>query len=464
VRESLAQVASEGIGVAERIDPASDSGAVDRAAQLRNYTALALIPLRRTDSAHRVIEGGLAAIAQGKRRADQNRFDLMLTEVLLHMRQGEVDSATRRPDQALAEFDTAVAIARQRHAVLKQVGSGRWLAIAHQYKGEMALTNKRYEEALAAYDSSVVRWGLYARRLRDPELHDSIEVVSGLQVMSVIRLRQEQAALQLGRLAAAIQYAWSATDTAAAVVAFRNSPDNQRALQRTYAQAMDLFETLIDHARADSAYDIWFRHDSTRAAGELSGSQAEVRPGMRAFDRSVVRILSELNRRYGRDTTGKSPAEQARLTRASEAFTRYREGLVWIRRQVYGRAASAEAKDSLGAALGNLSWSYLLVGRPKEAAGAASEGLQLSPSRTFMIPNWFNAVLLSAPATESERLFAQFAGQYVEDPQIRFECAVLRDLAVFRWIGVASDAQLQVAERLVAKSLLACPKPTSSTP
>ena len=209
---------------------------------------------------------------------------------------------------------------------------------------------------------------------------------------------------------------------------------------------------------------MWFERDSIRASADLRRSQTGASPSVRGFDRTVVQILNQLNRRYVRDTTGKSSSEQARLTRASETFTRYREGLVWIRRQVSGRAASAEAKDSLGAALGNLSWSYLLVRRPKEAADAASEGLQLSPSRTFMIPNWFNGVLLSAPAAESERLFAQFAGQYVEDPQIRFECAVLRDLAVLRWIGVASDAQVQTAERLVAKSLLACPKPASPTP
>jgi tetratricopeptide (TPR) repeat protein len=465
VLEGLVQMASEGVVVAERIDPGRDPGAVDRAARLRHYAALALIRLRRLDSARGMIDGGLTAIARGKRRADQNRNDLTFTESQLDMRRGELDSATGRPDQALAAFDTAVAVARERHAVMNQVGSGRWLAIAHHAKGDMAFSFKRYEEALAAYDSSVVRWGLYARRLRDADLHDSTEVVSGLQEISALRLWQERAALALDRPAQALRFGWSATDTATAIVAFRNNPETQRALQQTYDQAINLLETPSERARADSAFDTWFRRDSVRAATELSGSQAGIRPGMRAFDRSVGQIITELSRRFNRDSAGKSPAEQARLTRASQAsITRYREGEVWIHRQIYRRTETAEARDSLGVALGNLSWTYLLTGRGKEAAVAAAEGLQLSPTQTYIIPNWFNAVLLSAPEPETQLLFTRFAGQDVEDPKIRFECAVLRDLAVLHGVGVASDQQIQVAERLVAKSSLTCPRPGSSTP
>lgn len=461
---SVLEVAAEGIPVTERVEAALDSAAFDRTVRLRFYAAIALISLRRLDSARAMVEAGLTGIAAGKQRGDQRQDDLVFSEAQLHMKRGELDTAMGQPDRGLAELDSAVAIARLRNATIRTIGSRRWLAIFHGVKGDMALGLKRYEAALPAYDSSIVTWGLYARRMRDNEMHDSSAVVTALQTMNGYRLRQELAALRLGRPAEALQYAWNATDTAAAVVAFRNTEDNQRALRQSYIDAVSLLESETDRTRTDSAYGMWFERDSIRATGDLRRSQSAVTPGMLGFDRVVVQILAQLNRRYVRDTTGKSSAEQARITRASEAFTRFREGLVWIRRQVYGRTGAPAAKDSLAGALGNLSWSYLLIGRPKQAAEAASEGLTLSPGQTFMIPNWFNGVLLSAPESETGLLFTRFAGQDVEDPKIRFECAVLRDLAVLRWIGVATDPQVQIAQGLVAKSALTCPKPASPTP
>lgn len=468
MRETAIRAASEGAVLAETFDPARDSSTFDRPARLRHYAALILIQARRFDSAKSTLDAALEGVAKGERRRDQRPNDLGFTESQLWMRRGELDSATGRKREALVHFDSAVAVARRRHSNMFTVASRRWLAIAHRSKADLALSLGEYGAALSAYDSSAASWGQYARRMLAPDVHDTANAESALLSIAAISLGQARASLALGRLAAAANYARQATDSAGVAAGLRNTSDARRSMRNTYSEAFSLFEDPGPRARADSVFEAWFRRDSLRAAADLSGAPTDIRVTTRAFDGTVDQVLATLLTRFRADTVGKPVADQAAIQRGYQtANRRYREAQVWIHRELYRRTGTAGAKDSLGEALGNLSWSYLFSTQPQDlrtAATLAEEGISLAPGHSFIIPNWFNAVLLGGTEEGARLLFIRFAGQDVENPAIRFECAVERDLRLLRAAGVAEDRHLALLRRFLGDQPIKCQSSPTPTP
>ena len=441
----------------ERIDPATDSNVVNQQGRLWHYATIILTRKQRYDAARSTLDTAIAAISRAKQRPNQNRDELEFTESQLWMRQAELDTAQRHPaGPALAKFDSAVVIARIRDTRMGRTGSQWWLAVAYESRGDLALALNQFDPALSSFDSAAATWSRRARRLRDTS-----DVIGDRQNIVTIRRKQARAALRLGRLGPALRYVRASVDSASAIRAYQRSFATDTLVDSTYVRGVRLFEVEGPRARADSAFTLWFHQDSVRVAAELASMPVNVTPGVIAIDHVIDGILNQLDRRFNADTVGKGPADKTRIRRAAELeIAQYRERAVWIHREIYRRTLSASARDTLATALGDLSWSYLLVGRPREAAGAASEAFGYAPERTYIIPNWFNAVLLSAPEAEMRVLFTRFAGQDVEQPRsIRFECAALRDLKVLRDLGSALPAQFDALKRLVSETApnLQCP-------
>lgn len=224
--------------------------------------------------------------------------------------------------------------------------------------------------------------------------------------------------------------------------------------------------------------------ESLYVARIKADSQFFVRPANKSLEnaRSVDADLSQFDSFLGAheraDTGGHAIPEQVRALRlTAEAQRRPRETLVWIHQQMVSLALSgartradsvrrAEApRDSLAQALGNLAWTYLLVQRPEQAAQVAAEGKSLSSKQSFILPNYFNALVLSGLDEQAATFFRDHAAEPVETKPVRFACAVLRDIRELRWREAAGDRQVQVVERLAAPYLAQCQLPKlPSTP
>ncbi len=465
VRDSVISAAALGIQLAGRIEAAQDSDAINRLARLRHYAAISLLVLGHYDSTRATLSQAFRDIAHAKERPDQDRNELEFTESQVWMRRGEVDSAQHRVEPALAAFDSAVVVARKRHLRMHQVGSQKWLAIAWQARADMALNLARPADAIRPYDSSAVYWGLRAARMLTLDRPQPAEHVDALKSIVSIRTNQARASLRIGRFLDALRYAQLGIDSAAALVAYQNTPSNRTYLDDRYDSALSIFELESTHTQADSAYALWFQRDSIRAANQMARVPVGIPPAVRTLDLSIGQIINQFSRRWSRDTVRKDLPTKMRLVGEIQVpIGRYREREVWLHREIYRRTASSEARDSLAIAVGNLGWSYLVSGRAKESAALSQEGFELAPDQRYMIPNWFNAILLSAPDTEAQIFFTRFAGQDVEKnngKDIRFECAVRRDLTVLLEIGTATQAQFEAAKRLIDASApnLSCARP-----
>jgi conflict system STAND superfamily ATPase len=278
---------------------------------------------------------------------------------------------------------------------------------------------------------------------------------------------------------------WLLTD---ALRKARNPADSERVMRREgeYLKAVrrnlssnvdgtaELLEKLGRRSTADSFYFARSKADSQLFAGRKDKFLDDARSvEWLASRRDLV-----LQSREQADTAGRPIPEQVRALRLNaEATRRPRETLVWIRQQVVSLAQSGArtradslrraegARDSLAQALGNLAWTYLLIQRPEQAVQVAADGKALSAKQSFILPNYFNALVLSGTEEQAAQFFRDHATEQVETRPVLFACAVLRDIRELRWREVASDRQVQFVERLAAPYLTQCQLPKlPSTP
>jgi hypothetical protein len=238
----------------------------------------------------------------------------------------------------------------------------------------------------------------------------------------------------------------------------RPTVESRRSLSFALDHLGHTFEVGGELAPADSIYRMGFRIDSLVFAQNLGDRAAAVRALAHDFN-DLDRVL---RRRQTADTAGRDSATAVRALRAWEEVHRLDvAATVWFWRRNAEIRRDLASRDSLGSALGNLSWSELLTDRPEEAVLLAAEGDSVSPRQTFILPNLFNALLLSGRDEEAARFFQLHSGEKVEATPVPFPCAVQRDILELQKRGVALDRHVQVVERLVTPFAAACQKPSS---
>ncbi len=477
--DSAAYAAREGTRLGSLIDPRGDSSAFNRLGRVYHYGSLAVLDIAKTDSnparrrelideARRMADSGLAVVDRGLKRKDQLALNLLYTKSQLWLRRGETDSAAHDSTRALAAYRTAVAVAAELHTVQRNMGSRRWRAITHASLGNLAFRLGKFEEARTAHDSAVVDWGVYLATYR--ELGNQAEMESAYDGIAFNLLESARAERYLGRALIAISLVRQAIDTADASYRLRASPVALRTRATTYNSAGEIVEGIPRRDLADSFYLARIRLDSAAFVREASNLAVA-----RNYEQGVSALITVTQLRASADTARKPVAEAVRILRvAEERVRRLREQQLSIRRRslallqpIRPRTDSirrvAVLRDSIAEALGNLSWSELMVERPEQALDHAKESLQLSDKNSFVLPNLLNAMVLTGDDEGAAAYFRANATRMVESSPVLFACAVIRDIRALRWRGVATDRHVQLVERLGASQIAQCRFPTLPT-
>ena len=435
--------------------------AYDQRARIYHYGALSWLRLQRPEIASRWLDTGLVVAEQGRRHPEQNQVGLLFTISQLYMRRREVDTLLKKPSEALAASRKAVDAARERMGLLHNVSTHTWLAQMLGWHGDLARRVGQFAEGFTAHDSSAVQWGVF---LREVGLSDTANAVSALEGMVWGNIGKSAAALGLEQLQNAAVYADAAADTAASLVRLRGSLRNRHVFSQSLSWGGDVHERAGQRARADSSYRLAFRVDSLAlsAAGRSSDNADQVSTG-HWLDATAARIIEVQRARAQADAAGKPLEQRQRILRgAEEASRRYREAQVLAARRVALASrpgARRDADDNLASALGSVAWLYLLVDRPELAVDAAQEAMRVGPSQTFVLPNYFNALILSGRDEDAAAFFKLHASEMVEATPVLFACAALRDTRALRERGVATDRHVSVVERLSAPYLERCALP-----
>lgn len=473
LNDSLSLVsANQALPLLEELDPGENRSLFDRRARVNHYGALAWLRLREPDSADVWVKRGLAVAAVGRGRDDQNQDGLLYTISQLHIRQSESDTLrfsadgnSRWKDSAIAASRRAVDATRDRMALGHTRVSHMWHARMQNWHGLLAGRLSRQDEALAAFDSSLALW----RNFREESEGDqgSARARAALAGMILVATNRSRLELARGNHATAWASARLVDSSALSLIRLDASPVNRHYRAQAAMLMGEIQDSAGNRVLSDSAYHVAMRIDSLSldAARDDGDTDTEL-----AAIRTVVEIANALvaavGRRAVQDTINKPEEDRRQALRALELErVRYREAIVFARREGV-RIADAEdfsdrqkeaSDSSLGTALGNLSWTYLLLGQGEAAARAAEEGFRRSPKDTFIIPNYVNALVLSGREDDAATQFAKHAGQDVEVPTIKFQCAVDRDIEELRARGVASDQHVASVKRLVARHPVACP-------
>jgi conflict system STAND superfamily ATPase len=437
-------------------DPRRDSLALDRLARVYHYGALSLLHFHRPRDARAWVDTGLTVVARGRARPDQLAGSLLYTESQLQLVLTQADSVLHDTTGALAAGRASVAAARVRHERLNRVGTLEWLAKMHKWNGDLIRSLGRPDEAFPAYDSSLVQWGRILRQGRsDPDTSMIVDgftgIINALNGAADTRIASK-------RWDEAAMLARTAIDSAQALARVRPTASNRVAVGDGWTLLGSTLEKSGHLAAADSAYREKTRIDSTMFAQNIGDRTAAV--GRLGLDLGRLRTLTD--QRETADTAGQDSVTAARTLRAW-AEIRRRDGAtrVWYLRRMAAVTGGTTWNDDLANGLGSLSWSDLLTDRPEEAVLFAQEGDSLSKKQSFILPNLFNALLLSGRDEEAARFFQLHSGEKVETTPVPFPCAVRRDILELQKRGVALDRHVQVVERLVTPFAAACRKPSS---
>lgn len=333
--------------------------------------------------------------------------------------------------------------------------------------------------AMLTFDRTLVRLMATTRRRA---LADTVGADSTRNVNTLIRwasanrsFQEQQVKARHWLLADALRKARQPADSQRAL---RREGEGLRAARNALRSNIENTGELLEKARGRAAADSFY------VARVTADSQYFVRltdkfvDDARSVDWNLTTYQRALQLRAPVDTAGREIQDQIQALRLNaEALRKPRETLVWIRRQMISLALAgartgadtlqraAALRDSLAEALGNLAWTYLLIERPEQAVQAAANGKALSAKETFILPNYFNALLLSGMDEQAGSFFRTHATERVESTPVLFACAALRDVRDLRWRGVAGDRHVQFVERLAAPHLAQCQLPKlPSTP
>lgn len=458
------EAAEEALKLARGINFTGDNRSYDRRARIYHYGALSWLRLGDAAKAHAWVDSGLAVTRAGGERSDQNRYGLLYTVSQLYIREAEADTmlaTSADSGEAMTAYQRAVSAARARMALNHTTGSHTWLAQMHGWHGDMARRMRRNEDAVTAYDSSAAQWrGYLSEAWTRPDSVQAAEALDGVISAFVGRARAQ---LSLNRLVDAQASARAGILHADSLARIR-APTYRRRRERAQVFALlgEVAERQGQRAAGYDAYVVAMQLDSLNAviAYERRPDTLTRHNTAEWYYAAAGRVATRVAARAAADTAGKVPAEQVRILREAEDLNRhYRENQLWAARRAANAVRPAgrrEADSTVASALGNLSWSYLMVGRPGDAADSARVGTRVFAPLTFILPNLFNGLVLSGDTTAAG-FFGTNATRLVEAQPIRFACAVVRDIRELRFRGVATADHVAAVERLAAPHLAQCP-------
>ena len=439
------------------VDPSRDSLANDHLARIYHYGALSLMSLKRPREAVAWVDTGLAVVRRGRARPDQNQRFLAYTESQLQLGLITADTTLHDSTGALAAGRAAIEAARQLHVRSNLVYTAEWLAKMHATYGGLARALGRPGDATVAYDSSGTQWGSILKRGR--VLADNAIIVDALTGLINALTSLADTRIDLHRRDQALILTRAAVDSARVLVQVSPTADSRRELSSALTHlAIDL-EFGDSLAAAEAVYRSAVQVDSTVIALNL-GDRGTA-------ERTLVRHYNNLNglfrKREIADTAGRDSAAAVRALRAGAEIHRLDlASYVWFRRRTDSLLHTTASREALADELSNLSYWSLLTDRPEEAVLLAQEGQSLTRNRaSFVLPNLFNALLLSGRDEDAERLFQAHARDSVESTPVLFPCAAVRDTRELRRRGVALDRHVQFVERLLIPYAASCQKPKS---
>ena len=465
------EAAEVGIPLAAAVDPGQDSMAVDRHARIYHYAALSQLAQGRAREGRALTDSGLAILARGLGQRGQSQAALRFTESQLHLRIAEADSTLHDTTGALTATRKAVAAARLYDSLVNASSardrlpssSREWFANMQGWHGYLARVLADTNQALVAYDNATSQWGRILELGRSKP--DTNLLVDGLT--GILNNQWSRGWLLLGRhrWEEALRLAGPAVDSARVLLQLRPTADNQQ----WQALELDLLGHALEGAgrpaAADTAYRATKRIDSVLYARSPDPRSVAARNLAHNFD-DIERVLSK---RQTADTAGRDSSTAVRsLRRYAEEFRQSLTSRVWYLRSQLASLRDASTRNDLAAKLSDLSYFDLLTERPEEGVVLAQEADSLSrgsdpqgSKRTLILPNLFNALLLSGRDEEATQFFASHARDTVEITPILFPCAVVRDIRELLGRGAASDRHVQVVERLVTPYAAECQKPKS---
>ena len=456
--------AKAGIPLAQAVNPANDSVAIDRVARMYHYGENSLYQLHRVAEAVDWTTRGLAEVQAGEQRRDQYASGLMFTESQLWVDLAELDSARHDTAQGLTDIGKAAGAARHRYD-LHQTGNNMiWLARMHGWAGQYATALGRHANALVTYDSSIDNWNKLnvAGRTRA----DTSWIAQGLAAIGGLLITKSRAYLALKRPQDALAAAHAGRDSLSVLVRLQGSIVNLRQFADIADSLAAIAHAVGNRAAEDSAYTDEFLADST--AGFMPSATVDQ---IHQYHRQLDYLIGRAEQSITSDTTKQDSAVQAAvLFHAASIVVRYRAQQSFVSgyflRQALGTARTARdsaAADSVegdnhAVDLGNLAWQELLLGNGQSALGHSREGYDLSHRETYILVNEFNAMVLSALPDEARVFYGRHARDMVEtNPSVPFPCAVERDMAELQRRGVASMAQHQLVSDMSAKDRTRCP-------
>lgn len=486
--DSAAAAAREGVRIAAAVDPRRDSAAYNRRARTFHFGSRSILDIARADTATQrrrsllveageMADSGLAIVQRGlaRKEKDQNPKNLLFTQTQLWIDRGEVDTARYDTTRAMVGFRRAAAAAQELHTVQNDWGSHRYRATVHASLGNFAVRLRQFAEGSAAHDSAIAGWGGYLANYR--RLGNQTEMELAYDGIATGLLGKARAARGLGRTARVIFLAQEAVDSAEAGFKGRYSPTGRRYRANAYNGAGDVLDAIPRRELADSFYRTRLRLDSTalRDTANLVN--------VRNLELGLAAGVFVLQRRAREDTAGKPAADAARILRSYEERQRpYRDGQLSLRRLVLERIPRGlnpgpdsvrrhqVLRDSVAESLGSLAWTELMLQRPEQAVEHMRESFRLlgdsirvSSRHSFILPNFFNGLLLMGRDEAATAYFRANATRRVEAPPVPFPCAVVRDIRNLRFRGAATDRHVQVVERLVAPYIKECRLPKLPT-
>ncbi len=462
--QNSAVAARLAIPLAQAVNPAKDSVAIDRLARIYHYGENSLYQLHRVDDAVDLTKRGLDVVKAGEQRHDQAVGSLMFSESQLWEDLAELDSARHDTAQGLTDWGRGADAARRRYRANQTGNNMTWLARMHGWSGQYALALGRNTDALVTFDSSIDNWNRLSTA--GHERADTSWMSQGMSAIGNLLILKAHAYLGLERPVDAVAAALAGRDTLVALVKLQGSVQNMYALGSLQDSVAMIYHQAGNRAAEDTAYAYEYAIDST-IGYRTPPTVSQIHGYHRALDDLTFHALQWITS----DTTNHDSAAKAEtLLHAANIVLRYREQQVVVSRYFLRQAlqaattaqdsahANSSEGDDLAVDLGNLSWQQLLVGNAQSALGNAKEGYGLSSKQTYILVNQFNAMVLSGLPDAARAFYGQHARDMVEtNPSIPFPCAVERDMAELQRRGVASMAQHQLVSDMSAQDRTSCP-------
>jgi tetratricopeptide (TPR) repeat protein len=345
----------------------------------------------------------------------------------------------------------------------------RWASL-HRGLGKLYLTQGRLAEADKHYRESIALWrelasppsalpeaqrelALALRRLGDLE-------TSRLNVEAALPLYEESVSL-FERLPAAVGGEGSRLGDLG--LTYDHRADALAQLDRdvealdSYGKGVALFEAA---ASADATESSWPRNAATtlKKLGDLQGKMGQPQAALHSFRRALAlrEGLAVLDPEWQKEleTVYRHVSEFMRPMVGREA-----EALETAEQYVLATSFAADISqvERVGKALGTLSWSALLAGKPQRAAWAGRHAVQLAPGLDWVKLNYAHALMLSGERRQAKEIYLA-AGALSAAAAQKWKSAILANFEEMKKRRIDDSLMVEIRAQLDAGFTLVEPQ------